>query len=67
MINLKYQLQRRMRNLNCLMASYSKSYNQNYFKYIIKKQEVVMDNPPIRIYVNQIQIKTRYYIELLTP
>ena len=45
---------------------------QNYFRYIIKKHEIVTDNPPIRIYDNKIEnritfkIKTGYYLELLT-
>ena len=44
-----------------------------YFEYIIKKHETVSDNPPIWIYVNQIEnrvafrIKTVYYLELLRP
>ena len=48
--------------------SYSVSDIQDYFKYIIKKHEAVSDNPPIRIYVNQIQnrvtfrTKTGYYL-----
>ena len=46
---------------------------QDYLKYIIKKHEAVTDNPPVRIYVNKIEngitfeIKTGYYLELLTP
>ena len=52
---------------------YFVSYIQEYFEYIIKKHETVADNPPIRIYVNKIEnritfkIKTRYYLEHLTP
>ena len=44
----------------------------NYFRYIIKKHEIVTDNPPIRIYDKKIEnritfkIKTGYYLELLT-
>ena len=42
-------------------------------RYIIKKHDTVTDNPPIRMYVNKTEnritfkIKTRYYLELLTP
>ena len=42
-----------------------------YFEYIIKKDETVIDNLPIRIYVNKsenaFKIKIGYYLELLTP
>ena len=44
---------------------------QDYLSYIIKKDETVTDNPPIRIYLNEIEnritfrIKTVYYHELL--
>ena len=45
---------------------------QEYFDYIIKKHETVIDNPLIRIYVNKenrttFKIKTGYYLEFLTP
>ena len=46
---------------------------KGYFEYIIKKHEIVTDNPSIMIYVNKIEnrimfkIKTRSYLELLTP
>ena len=39
----------------------------------VKKHETVTDNPSIMVYVNKIEnritfkIKTRYYLELLTP
>ena len=33
----------------------------DYYKYIIKKQETVADNPPIRIYVNQ---KKEFHLKL---
>ena len=36
-------------------GSYSLSYIQYYFKYILKKHEPVTDNPSVRIYVNKIQ------------
>ena len=35
--------------------SYSTSSIQDYFEYIIKKHETVIDYPPIRIYVNNIE------------
>ena len=43
---------------------------QDYFEYIIKKDQTVNDNPPIRIYVTEIEnsvtfkIKTGYDLEL---
>ena len=60
-------------------GSYSILDIQNYFEYIYiyiyvyKKPKEDIDNPPIRIYVNKIEnriafkIKTRYFLELLTP
>ena len=45
---------------------------QDYFNYIIKKRETVPDNPPIKLYVNQIEnritfrIKAGYYLQRLT-
>ena len=51
--------------------SYSVSDIQDYFEYIIKKHETFTDNPPIRIYVNEIEnmisfkIKTEHYVKLL--
>ena len=52
---------------------YSVSDIHNYFKYIIKKNETITDNPSIMIYLNKIEnritfkIKTLNYLELLTP
>ena len=46
---------------------------QDYFEYILKNHETVTNNPLIMIFVNEIEnritfkIKTRYYLELLTP
>ena len=46
---------------------------QDYFEYIIKKDQTVNDNPPIRIYVTEIEnsvtfkIKAGYDLELLNP
>ena len=53
-------------------GSYSVSDIQDYFEYIIKKHETIVDNPPVHIYVNKIKnrivlkIKTGYKLELLT-
>ena len=53
--------------------SYSVSYMQDYFEYIIKTCKTFIDNPVIKIYVNKIEnritfkIKTGYYVEILTP
>ena len=53
-------------------GSYSVSYIQDYFEYIIKKHETIADNPPVQIYVNKIKnrivfkIKTAYKLELLS-
>ena len=54
-------------------GSYSVSDIQNYFEYIIKKDERVTANPPVRIYVNKIEnritfkINIEYHLEVLTP
>ena len=54
-------------------GSYLISDIQDYFKCILKKHNENVDNPSIKIYVNKIenrnifQIKTGYYLELLTP
>ena len=54
-------------------GSYSISDIPDYFDHVLKKHGENIDNPSIRIYVNKIEnritfkIKTRYYIELLTP
>ena len=59
--------------IKLLDSSYSISDIEDYFEYIIKNHETVIDNPPIRINVNKIEnrvlfkIKTGYYLELLTP
>ena len=56
-----------------LDKTYSVSDIQDYFEYILKKDETVPDNPSIKIYVNKIKsritfkIKTGYYLELLMP
>ena len=54
-------------------GSYSVSDIQEYFEYILKKHTEKTDNPSIRICVNKTEnritfkIKTRYYLEHLTP
>ena len=68
----KYLHQHGMINLNYLM-DHLVSEIQDYFEYIIKKHEIVTDNPLMMIYVNKIEniitfkIKTWSYVELLTP
>ena len=54
-------------------GSYSISDIQDYFEYVIKKQETTEVNPPIQIYPNKIKnrivfkIKSGYKLELLSP
>ena len=54
-------------------GSYSIAYIQDYFQFIIKKHRTLTENPPVKIYLNQIKnrtvfiIKTGYKLELLTP
>ena len=52
-------------------GSFSFSYIQDYFEFIIKKHETLTGNPLVQIYVNRIKNKivfkkTGYKIELLT-
>ena len=53
-------------------GSYSVSDIQDYFEYMIKKHEIIANNPPVQIYVNKMKnrivfkIKTGYKLELLT-
>ena len=48
------------------------SYSKDYFEFIIKKHEILTENPSIQIYPNNIKnrilfkIKTGYKLELLT-
>ena len=73
-INLKYLLPHGIINLNCQM-DYILLLIFKIFEYIIEKHGIVTDNPPVRIYVNNIEkripfkIKTGYYLdlELLMP
>ena len=54
-------------------GSYSIPDIQDYFEYILTKHGENIDNCPIKVYVNKTEnritfkIKTRYYLELLTP
>ena len=54
-------------------GSYSIEDIQDYFEFIIKKQETLTEDPPVEIYLNKIKnrivfkIKTGYKLELLTP
>ena len=54
-------------------GSYSISDIQDYFEFIIKKQETLTENPPVQIYLNKIKnrvvfkIKAGCKLELLTP
>ena len=43
--------------------SYSASHIQDYFEYIIKRYEIVTDNPSVRIYVNKIEERTACIIK----
>ena len=51
---------------------YSVSDIQGYFDYIIKKHAQNTDNPPVRIYVNNVEnrisfeIRAEYYLGFLT-
>ena len=53
-------------------GSYSISDIQDYFEYILKKHSENVDNPSIKVYINNIEnriifkIKSGYYLELLT-
>ena len=52
-------------------GSYSISYIQDYFEYIIKKHGTITDNSPVQIYINKIKTrivfnrKAGYKLELL--
>ena len=54
-------------------GSYSIFDIQDYFEFIIKKDETLTEKPPIQIYPNKIKnrivfkIKTGYKLELLAP
>ena len=44
-------------------GSYSIADIQNYFEYIIKKHETIVDNPPALIYVNKIKNRIIFKIQ----
>ena len=54
-------------------GSYSISDIQDYFEFVIKKHESLIENPPVQIYMNKIinrivfKIKVSCKLELLTP
>ena len=54
-INLEYQLQHGMKNLNYLLVHFSVSDIQDYFQYILKNHEERTIHPSIRVYVNKIE------------
>ena len=53
-------------------GSYSIADIQDYFEFIIKKDETLSENPPVQIYLNKIKnrivfkVKTGYKLELLS-
>ena len=44
-----------MINIKLPNRLYSVSDIQDYFKYIIKKHEIVTDNPPLTLHINKIE------------
>ena len=52
--------------------SYSVAYIQDYFEFIIKKHDILTENPPVQICPNNIKntivfkMKTEYKLELLS-
>ena len=54
-------------------GSYSIADMQDYFEFIIKKYEILTENPPVQIYPNEtknrivFKIKARYKLESLSP
>ena len=56
-----------------LMVRYSIDHIQDYFEFIIKKQETLIENPPVQMHPNKIKnrivfkTKVGYKLELLTP
>ena len=47
-------------------ALYSVSDIHDYFHYIIKRQEILADNPPVRIYINKIKDWNKFVIKTRT-
>ena len=77
-MHLKYQEQHEELNmkdekLKLSDGSYDISNIDDHLKYFIKKHETLTNQLPIQTYVNKIQnrvkfkIKSRYYLEHLTP
>ena len=58
---------------NLLDGYYSIADIQDYFDFIFKKHEILIENPPVQIFPNKIKnrivfkIKATYKLELLTP
>ena len=46
-------------------GSYSVSDYQEYFEYIIKKHETVVDNPSTEIYLNKIEKKYVFFKKII--
>ena len=65
--NIKFKISAPTWNEEFELLDESYSVNiQKYFEYIIKRYQIVTDNPPVRICVNKLEnritfkIKTRY-------
>ena len=63
--NNKFKISAPTRNdkFNLLDGSYSVSDIQDYFEYIIKKHEIIADNPPVQIYENKIKNRIAFKIK----
>ena len=72
-INLRYQLQHWMKNLDYLLDHILYQIFKTILNIYLKKHGEKTANPSIRIYINKIEnritykIKTAYYLELLIP
>ena len=44
-----------LQNIELVLVRYSISDIQNYFEYIMKKHETLIDKPPVKIYFDRIQ------------
>ena len=72
-MNLTYQLQHRMKNLNYLMDYILCQVFKIIFNIYLKKHAEKTANPSIRKWIIKIEnrfrfkIKTGYYLEILTP
>ena len=73
--NNKFRISAPKWNDECKLPDrpYCTSDIQDYLDFILKKHGENIDNPSVKIYVNKIEIKitfkikTRYYLEFLTP